>query len=134
MSQVLSIYDNVGSAPCSDVNNNQVGCNDPTCAYGDCTFGDPSVLGDPGTIGLAGHSTENGGTAIASSGTSLTSIFQSLAQTAVQTSAALNAPKPTSGITLPGVGSVGTFGSSGMFLFTLVGLLLYFIFARKHTA
>jgi hypothetical protein len=132
MSQVMSIYNDVGSASCLDANSNAVDCASPACAYGDCTFGDPTAFGDPGTIGLAGHSTENGGTAIASSGNSLTSIIQSLAQTAVATSAAVNAPKPTSGFTLPGVGSVGTFGSSGIFLFALVGLLLYLVFSRKH--
>ena len=126
---------------CSDPNYDPVGCNDPLCAYGDCNTAvtDPiDYFGNnPGSVGLATHASENGGTAIASGGTWLTSILNAvptLASSAVQTNAALNAPKPTSGFTLPGVGSVGTFGSSGMFMLALVGLLLYFVFGRKHRA
>ena len=120
---------------CSDANYDPVGCNDPLCAYGDCNTAvtDPiDNFSNAPAIGLATHSTEDGGTAIASKGNSLTQLFTSLANTAVATSAAINAPKPTSGITLPGIGSVGTFGGSGLFILAALGLLLYFVFGKRR--
>jgi hypothetical protein len=120
---------------CSDASYDPVGCDDPLCAYGDCNTNptDPIDVftGNPGAVGLAGIATQDhGGTAISNGGNSLTSIFGSIAATVAGTSAALNAPKPTSGVTLPGIGSIGTFGSSGLFLFALIGIGVWYL-AKK---
>ena len=117
---------------CSDPNYDPCGCDDPLCAYGDCNTNptDPIDVfgGDPSAIGMAGIATQDhGGTAISNGGNSLTSIFGAIATAVAGTSAALRAPRPTSGVTLPGIGSIGTFGGSGIFLFALIGLGVWII-------
>jgi hypothetical protein len=118
---------------CSDPDYDPVGCNDPLCAYGDCNTAitDPiDNFNNAGSVGLASQASEHGGTAIANGGNVFTSIFSSIAGTVVATSAALNAPKPTSGFTVPGIGAVGTFGSSGIFILAIVGLGVWYL-AKK---
>ena len=116
-----------GGPGCLDQNQNPVACADISCTYGDCVS--PTPAGSTGALSANSGATGGGTTtAVASNGTSISSLATSLASIGAQTYVASNAPATTK-IGLGGVSIPST--STTTLLLLGVAVIAAFVLLKK---